>query len=248
MTSPVLAPAGAVDPAGATSPRSDVDEGVFDGPLREHITLRSAALFGAGLVTVSGHVGLGLGLLGPLAVLPTLALGVAVLCFFLLLPSRNGGGRGVLIVFATVLVASPGFALIGDHTYAEDKLDGMLTVLLPLLVVVAFCARVPSDIDYFWRGVYTLAVFGVLVGFFEVVSGVDIGQRGSDSEGSLNPIAAGRLGGSVILYSAFKRVKVIPLALQAVFIVAGAGVLLGAASRGPLLALIVAAGLTALAD
>jgi hypothetical protein len=213
--------------------------------LRMSVPLRSVGLFCAGMATISGHVGNALGLFGPLLLLPTIALGLTVLCFVLLQPRGDGGGKALLLVMGALIVTAPGFVWAGDHLYATEKVNGLLTILLPLIVVVSILIRHPDDLRVFWMGVLTLAIIGVLVGFFEIVSGVDIGQRGSDNDGSLNPIAAGRLGGTVIIAMFFGKIRAIPFPAQAGLVVCGAGVLLGAASRGPLLALILAIGLTA---
>ncbi len=210
------------------------------------IELRPLGLFFAGMVTISGHVGLGLGLLGPLVALPTLALGLAAVIFLLLLPGRNGGGQGILAVLGGFVITAPGFVLAGSHEYAADKVFNMFAIVLPLLLFVSFFARSPSDMNHFWRGVYSLAAFGVLVAVLDLAGGVDIGARGSGNEGFLNPIAAGRLGGTVVLWTAFGQVKRIPLPIRGGLILMSAAVLLSAASRGPLLALLIALGLTGL--
>ncbi len=210
------------------------------------VALRPLGLFFAGVVTISGHVGLGLGLLGPLSALPTLALGITALLFLMLLPGRNGGGSGLLAVLAAFVIASPGFLFAGSHEYATDKVSAMFTIVLPLLLSVSFLARAPQDLNSFWRGVYGLAVFGVLVAFVDLVSGVDIGARGSDVDSLLNPIAAGRLAGTVVLWTLFGRVRRITGLGRAALVLMSLAVLLSAASRGPLLALLIALGLTGL--
>lgn len=204
------------------------------------VSLRAVGLFMAGMVTVSGHVGNGLAYFGPLTVLPTVALSFALLAFVLLVPRSGGGGRAILTVLATLVITAPGFLYAGSHEYAAGKVSGLLTVVLPLLIVVSFFTQKPSDLQPFWLGIYTLATFGVCIGMFELVSGVDIGLRGADTGASLNPIAAGRLGGTIILITVLGRVQYVPRLLQYVFALLGLGVLLGAASRGPLLALIIA--------
>jgi hypothetical protein len=204
------------------------------------VSLRAVGLFMAGIVTISGHVGTGLDLFGPLAMLPTVALLSAVGCLVLLLPRSDGGGRALLTVFAVLVVTAPGILLAGDHEYASAKLAGLVTIVLPLLVIVSFLTRKPSDLEAYWLAIYLLASLGVGVAFYEAVSGVDIGMRGADTGASLNPIAAGRLGGTVILITLLGRVQYVPRVLQLLFSLLATWVLLGAASRGPLLALIVA--------
>ncbi len=209
-------------------------------PIEPGDGIRFVGLTAAGIVAISGHVGLGLALLGPGAILPTIALGVAVGCFLLALPSGSGGGSALVPVLVGLVLAMPGFLLIDNSEVASEKLSGIVEILIPLCVTVAFLTRRPSDLNYFWRGVFGLAAFGVLVVAAEIAAGVDIGMRGSDAQGALNPIAAGRLGATVVIWIMFGGATKLPKIMRIGLTIAGAAVLLGAASRGPLLALIVA--------
>ncbi len=224
----------------------DADEQMVRPRLGLNVSLRSLGLFAAGLVTVSGHVGNGLEYFGPLTFLPTLAIGLALLSFVFLVPRGEGLSRALTTVAGALLVAAPGFLFAGKHLYATGKVSGLFTVVIPLILVVSYFTRKPSDLDAFWLGLYLLASIGVGVAVFELISGVDIGLRGSDTGASLNPIAAGRLGGTIVLITVLGRVQYVPRAIQYVVALLGLGVLLGAASRGPLLALMVAVTLTAL--
>ncbi|MEZ5341261.1 MAG: hypothetical protein R2706_07400 [Acidimicrobiales bacterium] len=43
---------------------------------------------------------------------------------------------------------------------AQDKVGGIIELVVPLVLTVAFLTRRPQDLNYFWRGVFALSVFG----------------------------------------------------------------------------------------
>lgn len=203
-------------------------------------SLQALALTLIGATLMAGHVQAGLVRFGPLVLLPLATFGAAILTFVLASPGRLHATRGLLVCGVLLLVTLPSILQTASTEYGISKLTGLLQLTILFTIMAALLVDRLADVEVFWNGVVGMGLLGVAVSALDLASGVDLGARGSINEAFLNPISISRVGGVAALWFGLGGFPGVSKPWRYGTVAVGLAVLVGGASRGPMLALIVA--------
>lgn len=204
------------------------------------LKLRILALYFLGAATMAGHLGLSLGRFGLAAIVPNILFAITVSLAILSLPTGANYNAFFKAGAVSAAVALPSLVNLRPGLYGDLKVDALLQFTIPLLIVSALLSQELSDLDRFWYGAVVTALIGTALSAVDLASGIDLGTRGSASVATINPISTGRVAGLVLLaiilggFNRFARPLRVGLSVLSIV------VLLASASRGPILAVVVA--------
>ena len=209
-------------------------------PSTQRGDLRIIALVLIGATLMTGHVQAGFARFGPLTLLPIAAYGAAILSFTLAIPGRLRSIHGVLVCGLALVVVLPAILQTASSDYGEAKLGGFIQLTLAFAMMAALLVDDLHDVEHFWNGVIGMGLTGVAISVLDLASGVDLGARGSINEALMNPISIGRIGGITALWFGFRGMPSLAKPWRYLLVVVGIAILVAAASRGPMLAFLVA--------